>query len=174
MISGTSILRRAALLGAVGLALSACAGFGREAAPVALPVAASAPQPIAGYDWFFNPSPEEASLTYGVADSDDVALDLSCRPGQARLTLLQPAPAGQPAKITVESGGDTETYPAAAEPSPTHDGAFLTAQAPMSDPVFQRFRRLGWLAVIEGDRRLMMASHPGSLSRVEAFFAACG
>ena len=50
----------------------------------------------------------------------------------------------------------------------------MTADAQTKDQVFQRFRRLGWLALWQGDDRETLAAHPGSLSSVERFFAACG
>lgn len=157
------------------LSLAACAGGPEAPAPV-LAASSGAPSAVEGYDWFFNAEPEseEVSLSYGMAETDDVPMDLSCRRGSGDLLLLRPVPSGRPSRIMIESGGDTETYPAQAEASPLHEGDFLTASAKAADPVFQRFRRVGWLAVLDGDDRSMMASHPGSAGRVEQFFAACG
>jgi len=161
-------------LSLAGLALAAC-----STTPVVTPISGAssgAPAALVGYDWFYNADPgaDELSLSYGVAESDDVPMDLSCRPGSGALTLLRPVAHGMPARIIVESGGDTETYTARAEASPLHDGQFLTASAKAADPVFKRFRRVGWLAVLDGETRTMMAPHPGSAERVEQFFAACG
>ena len=163
------------ILTAVGLTMAACATTptASPAEPPAL-VASGAPMPVQGYDWFYNADGREISLSYGMAESDDVPLDLSCRKGAGVVTLLHAASKkNAPRSITVESGGDTQAYPARSEPSPLHDGAFLTASARTGDPVLQRFRRIGWLAILEGDNRIMMASHPGSETRVEQFFSAC-
>jgi len=164
------------ILSLAGLTLAACSTAPKTASLAEGAASSGAPAAIAGYDWFYNADrgADELSLSYGVAESDDVPMDLSCRPGTGALTLLRPVAHGMPERIMLESGGDTETYPAEAEPSPLHDGVFLTASAKTADPVFKRFRRVGWLAVLDGDARQMMAPHPGSSARVEQFFAACG
>jgi len=164
------------LLTGLGLSLTACATTPvAVVAPATIPIAAApGPAPIAGYDWFYNASEDEVSLSYGVAESDDVLLDLACITGTGKLMLLHAAAHDHPARIVVESGGDTETYPAETEPSELHDGLFLSATAPATDPVFQGFRRLGWLALLDDEKRQMMAAHPGSEDRIMQFFAACG
>ena len=53
-------------------------------------------------------------------------------------------------------------------------GVILSASAQADHPVFQRFRRVGWLASWVGDQREAYAAHPGSEAAVERFFAACG
>jgi len=153
------------------LALAACA-------PTATSnlVAASngAPVPVAGYDWHLNADADEASLSYGMAETDDVPLDLSCRPGSGALQILQAVAEGHPRAIALESGGDTETYPAKAEPSALHDGLDLTAEARASDPVFLRFRKLGWLATYGPDYRTPLVAQDGSDQQIDRFFALCG
>jgi hypothetical protein len=133
-----------------------------------------APVPIAEYDWIYAVVGDTAGLTYGLAESDDVWLELECAQGTGTVHLLQPVHDEHPRTISLESGGDTETYEAGAEPSELHEGFFLVADAKTSDPVFQRFRRLGWLAMYGPDYRMPMVPHPESAYRVEAFFAFCG
>jgi hypothetical protein len=149
-------------------ALSACA-------PAVAPMATSAaPLPVAGYDWFLNDDPDEPRLSYGMAQSDDVPLSLMCAPGSGKIGLsLATDRAPQRPSLTVESGGDTETFPAQVEPSDMHDGLYLVATAPASHPVFQRFDRLGWLAVWNDDQRAVMAAQPGSESRAARFLEQC-
>ena len=139
-------------------------------------VSASSGAPVAtpGYDWHFNEDAEEASLSYGVAETDDVPLDLSCRPGSGALQILQTVAEGHPRVIALESGGDSETYPAKAEPSAMHDGLDLTAVARTTDPVFLRFRKLGWLAAYGPDYRTPFVAQPGSAGQIDRFFALCG
>ncbi|CAN5175616.1 hypothetical protein BH09PSE1_BH09PSE1_23320 [soil metagenome] len=156
-----------------GLLLAGCAGVTPAAEPTV--VASSAPAPVAGYDWFFNEDDHtrEVSLSYGVAESDEVLLGMHCVRGDGAQTLVRSVPHGWPARILLESGGDTETYAAEAEDDPVQDGQFLTAAAKTSDPVFKRFRRVGWLAVLDDQNRTLMVPHPGSAARVEEYFAAC-
>ncbi|WP_225212444.1 hypothetical protein [Brevundimonas guildfordensis] len=134
----------------------------------------AAPLPVAGYDWFLNDDPDEPRLSYGMAQSDDVPLSLMCAPGSGKIGLsLATDRAPQRRSLTVESGGDSETFPAQVEPSDMHDGLYLVATAPASHPVFQRFDRLGWLAVWNDDQRAVMAAQPGSESRAARFLEQC-
>jgi hypothetical protein len=165
---------RAALppvLAILALSLAACA-TGTSAPPPAPP--SSSPTPIEEHDWFFSSEDDHASLAYGLANSDDVWLGLSCGRGAGRLEMIRPVEVGHPVSISLESGGDTETYPAAAHPSDLHEGPVLTAGASTGDPVFQRFRRVGWLAVYGADYRIPMAPHPQSAPHIERFFTFCG
>ena len=50
----------------------------------------------------------------------------------------------------------------------------LSAPASPQDPVFQRFRRVGWLATWGEGGRVMMAAQPGSLKNITDFFDVCG
>ncbi|WP_024354819.1 hypothetical protein [Brevundimonas naejangsanensis] len=149
-------------------ALGACA-------PTVAPMATSAaPLPVAGYDWFLNEDPDEPRLSYGLAQSDDVPLSLMCAPGSGKIGLSLAADrTPQRLAVTLESGGDTETFPARVEEAVIHDGVHLVATAPASHPVFQRFYRLGWLAVWNGDQRSMMAAQPGSEGRAARFLERC-
>lgn len=152
------------------LSLGACASV--DPVPVA---AASGPAPVADFDWFHEAEADEAGLVYGQAETDNIWLGLSCRRNSGRLALLQPVGPGHEPVIRLESGGDTESYRAQAEESAIHEGLDLTGEASTRDPVFQRFRRLGWMATF-GDQgeRAMMAAHPESTDAIERFFAFCG
>lgn len=149
------------------LSLAACASTPEPAGVLS---DSSGPAPLAGHDWFLNVEGARPGLMYGAENSDDIWLSLTCEPGTAVLDLTQPAV--EPHPIRVESGGDTETYPSEAAPSELHD-LLLTARAGLKDPVFQRFRRVGWLATWTDGRRAMMAPQPGSVGQIESFFAAC-
>nr|WP_314436431.1 hypothetical protein [uncultured Brevundimonas sp.] len=129
--------------------------------------------PIANHDWFFDRDREVLTLAYGVANSDDLKLQLVCQTGSGALDLA--AVFDRPSRVLLlESGGDTERYPARSEPAGIHEGQYVTASAKTKDPVFQRFRRLGWIALWEGDARETMVAQPASQATVERFFAACG
>jgi hypothetical protein len=161
-------LRGLVMSGAVMLSLAACASTPDPAA--VQPEASSAPASLAGHDWFLRLDDERPGLVYGAENSDDIWLTLTCEPGTAVLDLTQAAV--EPHPIRVESGGDIETYPSSARPSEMDD-LLLTARAGLKDPVFQRFRQVGWLATWTDGRRATMAPQPGSAGRIESFFAAC-
>ena len=158
---------------AAGLFVSGCA-TGADVAPTPIPPDFSAPQPVAGYDWFFNATDGGASLAFGLAESDDVRIALSCETGSGRLSLMRDIAAEAAPEIVLESGGETERFPGRSEPSLLSDGQIVTAESPTGLPVFQRFRRLGWLAVWQDGRREPLAPHPGSAANIERFFAVCG
>jgi hypothetical protein len=168
-------MRAPALLVLSGLALAAggCATVEPGPAP-GLDVDASAPRPVDGYDWFFHDDGGDARLAYGLAESDDLKLGFDCRRGAGRLEMVAIADKGAKPEILIESGGDTARFAAASEPSQLHDGVFLSAGASTAEPVFQRFRRVGWLAQWRDGAREAYAPQPGSTPNIERFFAFCG
>ncbi len=113
-------------------------------------------------------------LAYGLAESDDLKLGFDCARGSGRLGIVTIAEKDAKAEIHVESGGDTERFSAASEPSQLNDGVILTASASTSEPVFQRFRRVGWMAQWRNGERDAYAPQPGSEPNIERFFAFCG
>lgn len=162
------------LLSGLALSAAACASVEAPGGPTGEPPLASAPQPIEGYDWFYNADQDEARLAYGLAESDDLRIGMDCRRGSGRLALSSTSANPAAKDIHVESGGETERFAAASEPSQVHDGVFLTAQADTDAAVFQRFRQVGWLALWQGEAREAYAPHPASRDNIERFFAFCG
>jgi hypothetical protein len=162
---------RLVLIAVLGALAAACSTT-RDLAPSPM-VSGGSPQPVAGVDWFYHPDGTEAKLVYGVETSDDLRLGLTCQKGAGRLEITTNAPHGV-REIHLESGGETERFRAEGEASELADGDFLTAQATTSVPVFQRFRRLGWLAQWQGDRRETYVPHPTAAPDIERFFAFCG
>lgn len=156
------------------LALSGCASVesAKPADSLATTATSGAPAPVAGYDWFYHADADQASLAYGLKDSDDLRLGLECSRGAGRLELSALAASGV-REIHLESGGDTERFPAQGEPSQLHDGDFLTADSKIDAPVFQRFRRIGWLAQWQGDHREAYAAQAASVGNIERFFNFC-
>lgn len=166
-------MRRVSLLSlaVVSLTVAACS---TTPAPTSENVAPSgAPQPIPGYDWFLSTDGSQAKLAYGAERSDDLKLSLECTPGSELLDLTASAEDGAAPEIHLESGGDTERNFAQAEPAVVHAGLVLTAQARSDAPVFQRFRRVGWMAAWHGDIRETYVPQPASAERIEQFFALC-
>ena len=168
-------MRLRALLVLSGLAVSAAACATVEPpVPAAAAGGGGAPQPVEGYDWFYNADDDAARLAYGLAESDDLKLGFDCRRGAGRLEVVAIADKGAKFEIVVEAGGETARLAAAAEPSQLNDGVILTAEAATSEPAFQRFRRVGWMALWRDGEREAYAPHPGSAPNIERFFAFCG
>lgn len=163
------------VLGGLALGATACATAGPPAAATPSPSPApAAPLPIADHDWFYHRDGEEARLVYGLAESDDLRLGFDCSGGSGKLMLSAiGAPDAKP-EIHVEAGGETERFPAHAEPSELNEGLFLTAEAEADAPVFRRFRQIGWLALWRDGEREAYAPHPDSVSNIERFFVFCG
>lgn len=168
-------MRTSVLIILTGLALGATACATVEV-PASPPVSASsgAPVPVADYDWFYHRDGNEARLVYGLAESDDLRLGLDCLQGSSRLLLSAIGEPEAAPEILVESGGETERFPAMSEPSELHDGVLLTADAAADAPVFLRFRRVGWMALWQDGERHAYAPHPVSVPNIERFFAFCG
>ena len=157
---------------AAGFALAACT---TKPAPTNLATGSlGAPAPVEGYDWFLNEDGATTQLVYGLHESDDVRLALVCERPDGKLEVSAPGPAGGPAEIHLESGGETERLRAASEALEISEGAWLTAMARTSDPVFKRFRQVGWIALWQGGERHPYAPHPASAGRIERFFGRCG
>lgn len=167
-------MRNRSLIAAGGLAalLSACASGPPALSPPAPPVAA--PAAILGYDWFFNIDENEGGLAYGVAESDDMKLGFSCAKDGGQLEIMAIAAPGSAPEILLESGGETERWPAKAEPSHMTEDDLLTAMARADTPVFLRFRQEKWIALWRDGVREAYAAHPGSGDQVDRFFAFCG
>ncbi|HEX8470737.1 MAG TPA: hypothetical protein VF633_06470 [Brevundimonas sp.] len=169
----TSALTTARFLALISLgALATACSTTREADPTPM-ASGGAPQPIRGYDWFFHPEATEAKLVYGVETSDDLRLGLTCEKGSGRVEITANAPHGV-REIYLESGGETERFRAEGEASELADGDFLTAEATTAAPVFQRFRRVGWLAQWNGEKRETYVPHPATAPTIDRFFAFCG
>lgn len=134
---------------------------------------ATAPTPVAGQDWRLSEDGGARRLAFGAEASGDLKLALDCETGAGHLELT--APATTPVQtLHLESGGETERYPVAAQPLEIADGVLLTGKAGTGDPVFQRFRKTGWLARWDGETRTLLTGHPGSLPDIQRFFDACG
>lgn len=157
-----------------GLALTAAACAPVAAPPPSLLVPGYTAAPIANYDWHLHTEGEDASLAYGLRDSDDLRLGLNCQRSSGQLALSAVGDTGTVPEISLESGGEAALYPATAEASELVDGVILSATAPAAAPVFQRFQSLGWLAHRQADDIHPYVAHPGSTARIARFFAFCG
>lgn len=133
----------------------------------------SHPEPVSGKDWHFSDDRGESMLAYGVANSDDLHLRFDCTNGSRRLTIIAEA-LGRQRVVHLESGGDTERYPADPYENEMDGNEWLTAEASSEDPVFKRFKTLGWIALLNDNERQVYAAHPLSEDRIKRFFNNCG
>lgn len=165
---------RLTILTGLALAAAACATVESPPEPPTAVASSGPPAPIADHDWFYHRDGEAARLVYGLAESDDLRLGLDCNEGSGKLALSAVGGPDARPEILVEAGGETQRFAAQSEPSQLHDGVFLTADAKADTPVFQRFRRIGWLALWVDGERQAYAPHPESAPNIERFFAFCG
>lgn len=170
-------MRAPALLALSGLALSVAACATVEApAPVSVaePGSGGAPLPVENYDWLLVVDEDAAQLAYGLPESDHLLVGLNCGRGSGRIELVAIGGYDDAPVIVLESGGETGRFPAESEVSDLHDALIFTAATTSSEPVLQRFRRVGWLAQWQGGERDAYAPQPGSGPNIERFFAFCG
>lgn len=163
-------MRHAILILLAAASVAACATAPVTPVPVVRPV--EAPAPIAGLDWFLTDDPSETRLAYGMANSGDFRMALTCLPGSGRLGLIQASETGR-SEMVLESGGDIEKLVATVEPAGVLDGDILLAETTTSAPALLRFRALGWLAIWQGETREILAAHPTSRPSIEQFFVLC-
>src|SRR5688572_111181 len=158
--------RSTALVG-LGLAALALAGCGHDDKRAAMKLT-EAP----AFGLFFNDNGETASLAYGEAHSDNVALMLECAKGSGRVQVSDIARGEAPA-LVLASGRRTTELGARVEAS---DGgpAILTADAPLAADALQGFHRTGKLTVSQGDARYGVAASAPERQEVDLFFTACG
>lgn len=166
-------------------ALTACAGFALLAACASLPSATStnmalpvdAPAAVEDYDWHFERQPQTVQLAYGVANSDDIPLGFSCRPGSNQILMTTPTLDAKIKTITLGTSEASQTYPAQSEAAEMFDGYLLQARTTTNDPVLVSFAKLGWL-VMEHEGRWAGLSPQSATKAVtktsgQDFLAAC-
>jgi hypothetical protein len=154
----------------VGIALSALAlaGCGHDDSRAAMKLT-EAP----AFSLHFNDNGETASLAYGEAHSDNVALMIECEKGAGRVQVSDIARGEAPAALVLASGRKTSELGGRLEAS---DGgpAILTADAPLGADALQGFRKTGRLTVSQGDARYGVAANGPERGEIALFFTACG
>lgn len=115
--------------------------------------------------WHLSHEGAMAKLAYGVANSDHLALMVTCRPGRTQATIygdVQPA-SPRLMKTSAETAID-----------PLGGGLADESRLPLRDPALQKLLRQGKLDV-EGDAGHFELTANGDDRRViEKFFAYCG
>ena len=146
----------AAALGLI--AVAAQSGATDAVAPETL-----APAPMG---WHLSHEGHVAKLAYGVANSDQLALMMTCEPGQAQAIIYGDVKPASPRlhRLSME----------AAAIDPLSGGMADEARVSLRDPVLQKLATRGELAV-EGDAGLFKLTADAEERRlVDRFFAYCG
>lgn len=162
--------------------------------PLALLAAACAPRPAparapesleaaqdaevasdSGFNWYLGEAGGVVSLSYMIAETDNVPMDLECTVGSGRVKVSVMAISTAPRIIRLRAGEESVGLKARTEPDPTSDESlFLTAELPAAEPVLQRFRDQGRIELEVGlDAGPLVATRDGP-RRVKAFFDRCG
>jgi hypothetical protein len=128
-------------------------------------------KPAPGYGLYYNDAGPTASLAYGQANSDNVALMLECAKGSGRVQVSDLARSGPAAQIVLASGGARS--PLAARMETSEGPAVLVAYAAIGAPALDGFRRTGRIDVAYGDVRYGVSADRAEQGRVQQFFAAC-
>ena len=159
--------RNTALLG-LGLAALALAGCGHDDKRAAIRLSE---EPAFGL--FFNDNGETASLAYGEANSDNVALLLECAKGSGRVQVSDLARTEASPRLVLASGRKASELAARVEAT---DGgpAILVADAPLAADSLQGFRKTGRLTVGQGSDRYGVSAKGPEREDIDLFFTACG
>jgi hypothetical protein len=113
-----------------------------------------------------------ATLTYGVPNSDDLRLMMSCRPGagSVRLTIVGRRKDG--AVIELRSGKLAKRYGGAGTQDEETAGAMdIQVEVPASDPVLRRMAETGEIAIVMNNRREL--DFPNAFGPAHDFLKAC-
>jgi len=153
-----SYMRRRAILSLIAsCSLAACA---HQSPPSAMP----------GMAWSLNHvEGEGAKLAFGLPQSDNVLLMMSCEPNSGEVLVSANAPTRVRPVLELASGGIKARYMGAIGPA-LGEGTVIEAQAQAADPVFASFAKSGDLALtIDGQRTAV----PGDRAKAHEFVNAC-
>lgn len=126
--------------------------------------ASTAPEVIEGMGWHVNYDGHEARLFYGVANSDQLAVMMSCRVGKGEIVTM-----GAVQPVAARSAGSVEP-----DIDPLSGDLIEMRALSADDPAMTRLAHRGRLDV-EGDtRRFDLAATPGERQSISAFLDDCG
>jgi len=167
---------RLPLLGALSALLftAACATQpGAVGSSATLTALTEPPARHQGYNWFFDQDEGEFQLFYGMAESDDIPLGMTCSSGSGRITISTPSEDNHARSLTLTSGGQMATYPARATEAQVFDGYNIVSQTTPADPVMQAFGQNGWMAVAGKDGWMSLVGDGSARELARRFMAGC-
>jgi len=153
-----------AVLAAGGVAMTACGHDGRQA---------ELARPGANVGLFYNDQGRSASLAYGVANSDDVALMLECVKGSGQVKVSDVVRKTPAKTLVLASAGARTELAARIEAGESEAPRILAAAAPADAAALKGFRKSGRIEVAFGDVRYGVRATAEEQTGVERFFSAC-
>lgn len=120
--------------------------------------------PPAPMGWHSYKEGSTAKLAYGVANSDVLAVMMTCAPGDPMVTIYGSAQPDTPR--LVKAGGPSEL-------DPLSGGDFVEAKAPLSDPVFRDLAGKGVLKVKGEAGKGQLRASQSERQLVGQFFGYC-
>lgn len=155
----------------------------REAAATAAPTAqaatkASAPKPIAGYDWALRVDEEDrtrpAILAYEMANTDDQPLNFSCEEGGARIFAGISGGPDDLNAITLVSGDQTLKLGGKTEQTEMPDMPSFTSDEIAGTSAFLKaFSSNGWLRMTANGKTSTMAGTSVGAKAIAQFVEHC-
>ena len=125
-----------------------------------------APPAPDGMGWHLSHEGSMAKLAYGLPNSDQLALMMTCEPGRSTATVYGDVQPASPRLIHASTGP--------AEIDPLGGGLLDESRIPTSDPVLRRLARTGTLAVDGDAGRFELTATVTERRMIGDFFAWCG
>lgn len=156
------------------LLTAACATQpGTNASMASLPALTEPPARHGDYQWFFDREDDEYQLFYGMAQSDDIPLGLTCTSGSGRIKISTPSEDNARRTLSLTSGGQVATYPARVSEAVVFDGYDIISQTTTADPVMQTFALNGWMAMAGKDGWVGLVGDGSSRQLASQFMTGC-
>lgn len=120
---------------------------------------------VAPMGWHLSHEGSLAKLAYGVENSDQLALMMTCEPGQAQATVYGDVQPASPRLIKASMSMAID---------PLSGGLADVARISVRDPALQQLARSGKLAVEADAGRFELSATPAERRLIGDFFAYCG
>lgn len=138
-----------------------------DAAPEPVTTAPAAP----AMGWHLIQEGAQAKLAYGVAQSDHIALMMSCEAGADAVEVFAVVPGTAP-DMALASGGRMTELAAAPSIDPLSGALAIATQVAADSAALERFKSTGELALVADDPRRLDA-RGAERQAVDAFFRHC-
>jgi hypothetical protein len=158
-------MRKLLVLGGIAVAVAACT---HELATVSL---------NPRYRLGFDDKGETVALSYGLPNSDDLALMLECPKGSGQIELTDSLRDKSTTAIVLSAAGQKTRVAVKPDPGGNEAGddlELVSGRLPLTAPALQGFRRSGVLEVADGHGRYVITTDTRSKAAVERFFGTCG
>ncbi|RZJ27703.1 MAG: hypothetical protein EON85_10640 [Brevundimonas sp.] len=119
-----------------------------------------------GMGWHLSNEGAMAKLAYGVENSDQLALMMTCEPGRAQAVIYGDVQPASP-RLTRASMGEAAI-------DPLGGGLEDEASISLRDPTMRTMARTGRLTVEGEAGRFQLAATPAERVLIDRFFAYCG